>query len=195
MGVLVDDLLLLARLDAGRPLASNAVDLTRIAIDATNDARVAGRDHRWTLDLPSDPVVVVGDDDRLREIVTNLLTNARVHTPPGTRVELALSIDADAGKAVLSVTDDGPGIRAEAQPRVFERFYRDDSVRAPKTGSSGLGLAIVAAVARAHGGDVSLLSRIGLTSFTVRLPLPPDKLGTDDDRRGEMDRGVRARSR
>lgn len=179
MGVLVDDLLLLARLDAGRPLAKASVDLSRIAIDATNDARVAGREHRWTLDLPHDPVAVVGDDHRLREIVTNLLTNARVHTPAGTSVELALSIDASAGDAVLSVTDDGPGIPPESQPRVFERFYRADSVRAPQTGSSGLGLAIVAAVARAHGGDVSLTSRPGLTRFTVRLPLPSSADSSD----------------
>jgi two-component system, OmpR family, sensor kinase len=173
MGVLVDDLLLLARLDAGRPLARDSVDLTRMAIDATNDARVAGRDHRWTLDLPHDPVTVVGDDHRLREIVTNLLTNARVHTPSGTTVELALSVDAAAGEALLSVTDDGPGIPPAAQPRVFERFYRADSTRAPMTGSSGLGLAIVAAVAAAHAGGVTLTSRPDFTRFTVRLPLPP----------------------
>jgi two-component system OmpR family sensor kinase len=174
MGVLVDDLLLLARLDAGRPLAKATVDLTRIAIDATNDARVAGRDHRWTLDLAHDPVTVLGDDHRLREMVNNLLTNARVHTPAGTTVELALSVDEASNAAVLRVTDDGPGISPESRPRVFERFYRADSVRAPQTGSSGLGLAIVSAVARAHGGDVSVVSRPGLTCFTVRLSLPPD---------------------
>ena len=173
MGVLVDDLLLLARLDAGRPLERLAVDLSRLAIDATDDARVAGRDHRWTLDLPGEPVMVVGDDHRLREVVTNLLTNARVHTPPGTSVELALSVDPGAGVTVLSVTDDGPGIAAESQRRVFERFYRADSVRAPMTGSSGLGLAIVAAVARAHAGEVSLSSRPGCTRFSVQLPLSP----------------------
>ena len=173
MGVLVDDLLLLARLDAGRPLERAAVDLSRLAIEATNDARVAGPDHRWTLDLPGEPVIVIGDDHRLREVVTNLLTNARAHTPAGTSVELALSVDATAGDAVLSVTDDGPGIPAESQPRVFERFYRADSVRAPMTGSSGLGLAIVDAVARAHSGDVSLTSRAGYTRFSVRLPLSP----------------------
>ena len=101
MGVLVDDLLLLARLDAGRPLATELVDLSRIAIDATNDARVAGRDHRWILDLPPDPVTVVGDDHRLREIVANLLTNARVHTPAGTRSSLRCRSTPTAGERRL----------------------------------------------------------------------------------------------
>jgi two-component system OmpR family sensor kinase len=172
MGVLVDDLLLLARLDAGRVLAKEPVDLSRISIDAISDARVAGRDHRWVLDLPPEPVTILGDDHRLRELVTNLLTNARVHTPPGTSVRLALASDADPGEVVLTITDDGPGIPEPAQARVFERFYRADSVRAPQTGSSGLGLAIVEAVARAHGGTVGLASRPGETSVTVRLPLP-----------------------
>jgi two-component system OmpR family sensor kinase len=171
MGVLVDDLLLLARLDAGRPLAKAAVDLSRIAVEATDDARVAGRDHRWLLDLPSDPIFVTGDEHRLREMVTNLLTNARVHTPSATTVELALSLDLDANSAVLRITDDGPGIPPDSQSRVFERFYRADSTRAPMTGSSGLGLAIVAAVAAAHEGEVHLESRPGRTEFTVRLPL------------------------
>jgi two-component system OmpR family sensor kinase len=175
MGVLVDDLLLLARLDAGRMLARDPVDLTRIAIDTANDARVSGPDHRWQLDLPDQPVTVTGDDHRLRELVTNLLTNARVHTPAGTMVRLALQCDAVAGLATLSVTDDGPGVPEHAQARVFERFYRADSVRAPKTGSSGLGLAIVAAVAKAHGGDVTLSSEPGRTSFVVRLPLVPQE--------------------
>jgi two-component system, OmpR family, sensor kinase len=172
MGVLVDDLLLLARLDAGRPLAEASVDLSRIAIEVTDDARVAGRAHRWLLDLPHDPVVVIGDDHRIREIVTNLLTNARAHTPVGTTVELALSVDASTNSALLSATDDGPGIPPESQLRVFERFYRVGPARAPLTGSSGLGLAIVAAVAHAHGGDVSVESKPGRTCFTVRLPLP-----------------------
>jgi two-component system OmpR family sensor kinase len=171
MGVLVDDLLLLARLDAGRPLEKLPVDLTRLAIDATNDARVAGPDHRWLLNLPDVPISVTGDAHRLHELITNLLTNARVHTPPGTEIELALAADPDAACAVLTVTDDGPGIPSDSQPRVFERFYRADSVRAPMTGSSGLGLAIVAAVAFAHGGDVGLASRPGRTQFDVRLPL------------------------
>jgi two-component system OmpR family sensor kinase len=171
MGVLVDDLLLLARLDAGRALDKLPVDLTRLAIDATNDARVAGPDHRWQLNLPDVPISVTGDPHRLHELITNLLTNARVHTPPGTTIELALACDDVGDRAVLSVVDNGPGIPAAAQPRVFERFYRADPVRAPMTGSSGLGLAIVAAVAAAHDGTVGLRSEPGRTEFEVRLPL------------------------
>lgn len=171
MGVLVDDLLLLARLDAGRPLAADPVDLSRIVIEATSDARVAGRDHRWTLDLPNDPVIVVGDDHRLREMVTNLLTNARTHTPAGSTVDVELM--AGSVMAVLTVSDNGPGIPAEVQERVFERFFRADQVRAPLTGSSGLGLAIVEAVAKAHHGTVGLTSTADRTSFTVRLPAAP----------------------
>jgi two-component system, OmpR family, sensor kinase len=171
MGVLVDDLLLLARLDAGRPLARTTVDLTRIAIDSADDARVAGPDHHWLLDLPAEPITVVGDDHRLREVVTNLLTNARTHTPAGTSVELALAVAAERGVVVLSVTDNGPGIPVDVQPRVFERFYRADAARAPLTGSSGLGLSIVSAVAAAHGGRVDLTSGRGHTTFTVTLPL------------------------
>jgi two-component system OmpR family sensor kinase len=170
MGVLVDDLLLLARLDAGRPLAESTVDLSLITLDAMNDARVAGPDHIWTLDLPPEPVTVIGDDYRLREVVSNLLTNARVHTPPDTSVALTLSTDPEAGTAVLAVSDDGPGIPRDSQTRVFERFYRADSARAPMTGSSGLGLAIVAAVTHAHRGRVDLTSTPGRTTFTITLP-------------------------
>ncbi|HTW21359.1 MAG TPA: HAMP domain-containing sensor histidine kinase [Mycobacteriales bacterium] len=171
MGVLVDDLLLLARLDAGRELAKETVDLSRISIDAVSDARVAGRDHRWLLDLPPEPVLVTGDDHRLRELVNNLLTNARVHTPAGTVVRLEVTADDAARMIELRVSDNGPGIPGAAQARVFERFYRADSVRAPETGSSGLGLAIVEAVARAHGGSVGLASGADGTTVSVRLPL------------------------
>lgn len=175
MGVLVDDLLLLARLDAGRSLDRVPVDLTRVVIDATNDARAAGPDHRWVLDLPEQPVMVVGDEHRLHELVGNLLTNARVHTAPGSTVELALAFDGDAA-VLLNVSDDGPGIPAAAQPRVFERFFRVEASRSPLTGSSGLGLAIVSAVAAAHGGAVSLDSRPGRTRFTIRLPCGSDRI-------------------
>jgi two-component system OmpR family sensor kinase len=172
MGVLVNDLLLLARLDAGRPLNHEPVDLTLLVIDAADDARVAGPEHRWSLDLPEHPVTVVGDEPRLREVLTNLLTNARVHTPAGTNIEVTLSVD-PGGEAVVVVADDGPGIPSAAQDRVFERFFRADNTRAPETGSSGLGLAIVAAIARAHDGQVLLRSRPGRTEFEVRLPPSP----------------------
>jgi two-component system OmpR family sensor kinase len=174
MGALVDDLLLLARLDAGRPLAREPVDLTRLAIDAAGDARVAGPDHRWVLELPDEPVSIHGDGHRLHQVLANLLSNARVHTPAGTTVTLRIApAPPDKPAAVeLSVTDDGPGIATDLQPRIFERFVRADSSRSRVAGSTGLGLAIVAAVVRAHHGDVSVRSQPGHTCIRVLLPLP-----------------------
>jgi two-component system OmpR family sensor kinase len=171
MSALVEDLLLLARLDAGRPLASAPVDLTRLAIDATSDARVAGPDHRWQLDLPHGPLLVRGDEQRLHQVLANLLSNARAHTPPGTTVTVALGPAAGRPAAELSVTDDGPGIPAELQADVFERFVRGDSSRSREAGSTGLGLAIVAAVIAAHHGTVTVSSRPGHTRFLITLPL------------------------
>jgi two-component system OmpR family sensor kinase len=168
MTELVDDLLLLARLDSGRPLEREKVDLSRLAVDAVGDAHVAGPDHRWLLDVPEDEVCVPGDAARLHQVLANLLANARTHTPPGTKVTTALTVDGD--DAVLSVVDDGPGIAPEAQPEVFERFVRGDSSRSRAAGSTGLGLAIVAAVVDAHGGTVELDSRPGHMAFAVRLP-------------------------
>jgi two-component system OmpR family sensor kinase len=165
---LVDDLLLLARLDSGRPLDRKPVDLSRLCADVVSDAHAAGPEHRWNLDMPPEPVVVPGDDARLHQVVANLLANARVHTPNGTTVTLALTADRDA--AVLTVTDDGPGIPPALQSEVFERFARGDTSRSRKGGSTGLGLAIATAVVRAHGGTVSLDSVPGRTTFTVRLP-------------------------
>ncbi|MFE0592756.1 ATP-binding protein [Micromonospora echinospora] len=168
MTSLVDDLLLLARLDSGRPLESEPVDLSALVVDAVSDAHVAGPEQRWQLDLPDEAVEVSGDAARLHQVVTNLLTNARVHTPPGTTVTTTLRAGPDA--AVLTVADDGPGIPAELQPEVFERFARGDSSRSRAHGSTGLGLAIVAAVVDAHHGRVEVDSRPGRTLFTVRLP-------------------------
>ncbi|HEU5416459.1 MAG TPA: HAMP domain-containing sensor histidine kinase [Streptosporangiaceae bacterium] len=168
MSVLVDELLLLAQLDAGRPLASEPVDLTRLAIDVTSDARAAGPGHRWRLDLPGEPVVVRGDAHRLHQVLANLLSNAARHTPPGTTVTVALS--AEAAAVTVSVTDDGPGIPAELQPAMFERFVRGDGSRSPAAGGTGLGLAIVDAVTAAHHGQVTVASQPGLTRFTVTLP-------------------------
>jgi two-component system, OmpR family, sensor kinase len=165
---LVEDLLLLARLDNGRAVAHEPVDLTRLVVDAVSDARVAGADHRWTLDLPDEPVEVAGDADRLHQVIANLLANARTHTPPGTTVSVGLS-RAD-GSVLMRVADDGPGIPPELLPRVFERFARGDSSRSRSAGSTGLGLAIVAAVADAHGGTVTVDSSPAGTAFTVRLP-------------------------
>jgi two-component system OmpR family sensor kinase len=165
---LVEDLLLLARLDSGRPLEREPVDLSRLSADVVSDAHVAGPDHRWNLDVPSDPLYVTGDDARLHQVVANLLVNARTHTPPGTSVTLSLHSEPDA--AVLRVADNGPGIPAELQSEVFERFARGDTSRSRKGGSTGLGLAIASAVVRAHSGSIELRSVPGSTEFTVRLP-------------------------
>ncbi|MEU6428836.1 HAMP domain-containing sensor histidine kinase [Microbispora sp. NPDC046973] len=172
MGTLVDDLLLLTRLDAGRPLAREEADLTRLAIDATGDARAYGPDHRWRLDLPEEPVTVPGDPDRLHQVVANLLGNARAHTPSGTTVTVALRVPGP-DTVELTVTDDGPGIPEDLQGEIFERFVRADKARTRASGGSGLGLAIVKAVVAAHGGAVDVESRPGRTAFRVVLPAGP----------------------
>jgi len=177
MSELVDELLLLARLDAGRPLDSEPVDLTRLVLDVTSDARVAAADHSWRLVLPEEPVQVRGDELRLHQVLANLLSNAARHTPAGTNVTVALrSTRSDTagrrdGSAIISVTDNGPGIAQELQPDVFERFVRGDTSRSRAAGSSGLGLAIVHAVTAAHGGTADLSSQPGETRFTITLPL------------------------
>lgn len=168
MTTLVNDLLLLARLDSGRPLERDDVDLSRLVVDAVSDAHIAGPRHAWRLDLPPDPVVVTGDAQRLHQVVANLLSNARTHTPSGTTVTTGLR-NAE-GRVTLTVTDDGPGIPDALLPEVFERFARGDTSRSRNAGSTGLGLAIVAAVVAAHGGDVGVTSAPGNTTFTVSLP-------------------------
>jgi two-component system, OmpR family, sensor kinase len=173
MSVLVDELLLLAQLDAGRPLAREPVDLTRLAIDATSDARVASGDHRWVLELPREAVQVRGDEHRLHQVLANLMSNAAKHTPRDTVVTVALADGTEPGTVELSVTDDGPGIPPELQPALFERFVRGDSSRARGAGgaaSTGLGLAIVDAVTTAHGGTIELDSKPGRTRFAITLP-------------------------
>ncbi|WP_151524238.1 sensor histidine kinase [Serinicoccus kebangsaanensis] len=165
---LVEDLLLLARLDAGRPLERERVDLTLLCLDAVSDARAAGRDHVWALDLPEQPVELVGDDARLRQVLGNLLANARTHTPTGTTVTTRLRAAPD--EVELVVADDGPGIPEQLQATVFERFARGDDSRSRAAGSTGLGLSIVDAVARAHGGRIAVESRPGSTSFVLTLP-------------------------
>jgi two-component system OmpR family sensor kinase len=169
MTSLVEDLLLLARLDDGRSLESRPVDLGPLLTDAVSDAYAAGPDHEWVLELPEAPVVVDGDAARLHQVVTNLLGNARVHTPAGTTV--VASVTVDGSRVLVSVADDGPGIDESVLPAVFERFARGDGSRSRVAGSTGLGLAIVAAIVEAHGGEVSVASEPGSTVFTVGLPL------------------------
>jgi two-component system, OmpR family, sensor kinase len=168
MAVLVDDLLLLARLDAGRPLDKEQVDVTRIVVDAVSDAHAAGPNHIWQLDVPDESAYVCGDPARLHQVVANLLANARTHTPPGTTVSARVKhVD---GEVRVSVDDNGPGIPEALQPNVFARFTRGDSSRSRAAGSTGLGLSIVQAVTQAHGGRVDLASKPGSTSFQVALP-------------------------
>jgi two-component system OmpR family sensor kinase len=172
MQQLVEDLLLLARLDSGRPLEREQVDLSQLAVDAISDAHIAGPDHQWNLDLPDEPVLVTGDGARLHQVLANLLANARSHTGPGTEVTVSLSTDARG--VVLRVADDGPGITPELQSEVFERFTRGDSSRSRRAGGTGLGLSIVAAVVRAHHGTIVVNSVPGDTEFVVRLPFTGD---------------------
>ncbi|GAT11737.1 histidine kinase [Mycolicibacterium novocastrense] len=169
MTQLVEDMLLLARLDTGRPLERESVDLSRLIVDAVSDAHIAGPEHQWALDLPEEPVVVPGDEARLHQVLANLLANARTHTPPGTSVTTSLTVEAD-GRAVLTVADDGPGIPVWLQPEIFERFARGDSSRSRREGSTGLGLAIVAAVVKAHRGTIDVHSTPGDTRFVVTFP-------------------------
>jgi two-component system, OmpR family, sensor kinase len=175
MSVLVDELLLLAQLDAGRPLAREPVDVTRLAIDVTSDARAAAPGHRWLLELPDEPVIVPGDEHRLHQVLANLLSNAAKHTPPGSTVTTSLTTASTdgTGTVTLEVTDDGPGIPPDLLPTLFERFVRGDSARthtATGATSTGLGLAIVHAVTTAHHGTVTVTSRPGQTRFTISLP-------------------------
>jgi len=179
MGVLVDDLLLLARLDQGRPLERDRVDLARIAEDATESARAIDAERPISLDVDG-PVFVVGDEGRLRQVLDNLLDNTRFHTPKGTPVRVKIT-RAD-GELVLTVADEGPGLSPEAATRVFERFYRGDRTRSRGTGGAGLGLSIVSAIVEAHGGKVSATSSNGAgTTFEVRLSVGSPEEGPRPD--------------
>lgn len=169
MTAIVEDLLLLARLDEGRELDREAVDPLPLLIDAVSDAHAAGREHNFSLELPDEPVIITGDAQRLQQVFVNLLGNARVHTPPGTRVTIAAFREGDS--VIITVTDDGPGIPAELADTLFERFARGDVSRSRETGSTGLGLAIVRAVVEAQGGSVGVTSLPGATTFRVELPL------------------------
>ncbi|MCX4763324.1 HAMP domain-containing histidine kinase [Streptomyces sp. NBC_01275] len=168
MTFLVEDLLLLARLDAGRPLQFEQTDLVPLVIDTISDARAAGRDHVWRLELPDEPALVSADAARLQQVLVNLLANARTHTAPGTTV--TARVQRRGPWLCVDVQDNGQGIPPDLLPHVFERFARGDSSRSRASGSTGLGLAIVQAVATAHGGAVTVDSVPGQTVFTVHLP-------------------------
>jgi two-component system OmpR family sensor kinase len=168
MGSLIDDLLLLARLDQGRPLERAPVDLGVLAVDAAADARVRSPERRVTASV-SEGVVVSGDEHRLRQLVANLVSNALVHTTSDAPIEAR--VRSDNGSAVLEVHDDGPGMSPDVAARAFERFYRADPSRSRHHGGSGLGLAIVRAIVDAHGGTVTLETALG-QGTTVRVELP-----------------------
>jgi two-component system OmpR family sensor kinase len=168
---LVEDLLLLARLDEGRPMKRAEVDLTALVAEAVWDARAAGTEHHWQLALLLDaPSEVTGDGARLHQVVANLLANARTHTPPGTTV--TTTVEATERSCFIRVADDGPGIPPELLPTVFERFTRADTSRSrtDEDGGTGLGLAIATAITAAHGGRISVESKPGHTVFTIELP-------------------------
>jgi signal transduction histidine kinase len=190
MGLLVEDLLLLARMDQQRPLTFSPVDLAAVAGDAVHDAKAVQPERPISLHLDeslTDVPVVIGDDDRLRQVVGNLVTNALTHTPPDTRVTVTVAAAADDPEMlVLRVADEGPGMDAGDAARAFERFYRADTSRTRSAGGTGLGLAIVSSLAAAHGGSVQLVTAPGEGAVvTVRLPRsgppqPPSAGGAED---------------
>jgi two-component system OmpR family sensor kinase len=181
MSLLVEDLLQLARLDQQRPLEMSLVDLLTLAADAVQDARMVDPERQVELTVaPGAAFLVMGDEARLRQVIGNLVTNARVHTPPEASIRVAIAsgtLATGAPAAVLDVIDNGPGMTSEQAQRAFERFYRADAARNRASGGTGLGLAIVAGLVEAHGGEVSVTTAPGQgADFTVRLPLSPDAL-------------------
>lgn len=172
VGHLVEDLLLLARLDSGRAPARARVDVVRLALEGVDDARTAAPDHRWRLALPDHPVEVQGDGTVLAQVVSNLLSNAGVHTAAGTTVTVGVTIvtTADGERVRIAVADDGEGMPPELAAHAFDRFVRGSGQRPTSGGSSGLGLAIVAAAVEAHGGQVGLRSSPSGTTVQVDLP-------------------------
>jgi two-component system, OmpR family, sensor kinase len=170
MAGLVDDMLLLARLDQGRPVERRPVDLGVLAIDAASDARAVAPERAVRAQTEAG-VVVDGDEHRLRQVLANLVRNALVHTPPWATIRVSVWREPDGGPAVAEVADDGPGMSDDQAAHAFDRFYRADPGRARDRGGSGLGLAIVQAIALAHGGRATLATAPG-TGTTVRVELP-----------------------
>ena len=177
---LVEDLLLLARLDEGRELVYGTVDLAQLALEGLSDARPTAADHHWSIEVPDEPVTIVGDAGRMHQVGANLLANARTHTPAGTTITLSVAREGE--EAVLRVHDDGPGIDPAIRDELFARFARGDSSRARQTGGTGLGLAIAKAIVEGHHGFITVASEPGDTTFTVRLPVnPAAAVDSDDD--------------
>jgi two-component system OmpR family sensor kinase len=170
MGALVEDLLMLARLDQSRELVSEPVNLNEVVTESVESARAAGPEHPISIDLP-DEAFVLGDAGKIYQVVANLLANARIHTPIGTPI--AVSVKSDDAGTTISITDSGPGLSQADQDRIFERFYRADPSRnRSNEEGSGLGLSIVDAVMQAHGGKVTVTSKLGEgATFTVFFPL------------------------
>ena len=170
MSRLVEDLLTLARLDEGREPKFELVDLTELVLECTSDMQAAVRTHEWHLNLSDEPVEVVADRSQIQRVILNLLSNARKHTDEGTRVTAGLAVDTARREAVVTVSDNGPGIAPDFLPKIFDRFTRADKARSGSVGTTGLGLAIVQAIVQAHGGSIQVQSQPGHTVFTVRLP-------------------------
>ncbi len=197
MGVLVEDMLLLARLDQQRPIEHRPVDLLTLAADAVQDARIIAPDRDITLDVGSGAAfLVLGDEVRLRQVIGNLMNNALTHTPEGTPVEVRVLAGPrePVPSVVLEVSDQGPGLRQDQAEHVFERFYRADQARTRTAGGTGLGLAIVAALVAAHGGTVALKTAPGQgATFRITLPLDPEaRDGQPDDGEQEGPAGTAA---
>lgn len=168
MSYLVEDLLLLARLDEGRELQLDEVDLVPLVVDSTHDARVTAPDHHWKVIVPQKPLLVSGDQVKLQQVIVNVLANAHKHTPADTTVTVQLTKTPE--QAILRIQDDGPGIPEKIQETLFDRFTRGDSSRHRGNGSTGLGLAIVKAIVSAHHGTVAVESNPQVTVFTITLP-------------------------
>ena len=193
MGVLVEDMLLLARLDQQRPIEHRPVDLLTLAADAVQDARIIAPDREINLDVGSGAAfLILGDEVRLRQVIGNLMNNALTHTPDGTPVAVRVLAGPrrPVPSVVLEVADQGPGLRQDQAEHVFERFYRADQARTRTAGGTGLGLAIVAALVAAHDGTVSLKTAPGQgATFRITLPLAPE---AQDDQPDESDQPVQA---
>jgi len=186
MGGLVEDMLVLARLDQQRPIERRPVDLLTLAADAVQDARIVAPSRAIDLTVGSGTAfLVLGDEARLRQVISNLMSNALTHTPDGSPITVRILAGHQEGKpavpcAILEVTDHGPGLTQEQASRVFERFYRADQARGRRTGGSGLGLAIVAALVDAHGGTVSVDTEPAHgATFRITLPLAPEALAVE----------------